>query len=230
MARNWGIHGRLTHCSEQSFKIPLDVHELDDHEHLREITITKLTTTEPTFSGYGDIMKTLFATLICMAFNLPALAEEGMTNHAQSLSVINDDTRQLVNYPPEVRAHALANMRGHLKALADIMDAVANARYAEAADIADNRLGMNSAGAAGCQPKDMKMTQMSKTSHLDHQMQQLMPEEMRVLGQNMHRAANEFSVKARDADKNILYITEANLALAKIARQCVACHENFRMQ
>lgn len=174
-------------------------------------------------------MKTIFAILICMVINLPALAED-VTNHTHPLSVINDDSRQLVNYPPEVRAHALANMRGHLKALADIMNAVANAHYAEAADIADNQLGMNSSAAAGCQPKDMKMMQMPKTSHLDHQMQQLMPEEMRVLGQNMHRAANEFAVKARDADKNIQNVTEANMALAKIARQCVACHENFRMQ
>ena len=170
-------------------------------------------------------MKTLSAILICMLVNLPALAED-MTNHTQP--VINDDNRQLVDYPPEVRAHALANMRGHLKALADIMDAVANAHYAEAADIADNRLGMNSSAAAGCQPKDMRM--MPQTSHLDHQMQQLMPEKMRALGQNMHRAANEFAVKARDADKDIQNVTAANVALAKIARQCVACHESFRMQ
>ncbi|WP_283742974.1 hypothetical protein [Sideroxydans sp. CL21] len=174
-------------------------------------------------------MKTLFAILICTVVNFPALAED-MTSHTQPLSVINDDSRQLVNYPPDVKAHALANMRGHLKALADIMDAVANAHYAVAADIADNRLGMNSSAAVGCQPKDMKMMQMSKTYHLDYQMQQLMPEEMRVLGQNMHRAANEFAVKARDADKNIQSITEANMALTKIARQCVACHESFRMQ
>jgi hypothetical protein len=200
----------------------LKIHDIQE-------TIAKLTTIEPTFSVYGDIMKTLFAILICTVVNFPALAED-MTNHTQTLSVINDDSRQLVNYPPDVKAHALANMRGHLKALADIMDAVATAHYAEAADIADNRLGMNSSAAAGCQPKDMKMMQMSNTSHLDHQMQQLMPEEMRVLGQNMHRAANEFAVKARDADKNFQNITEANMALAKIARQCVACHASFRMQ
>lgn len=174
-------------------------------------------------------MKTLSAMLICMVVTLPAHAED-TTIHTQPLSVINDDSRQLVNYPPEVRAHALANMRGHLKAMAEIMDAVASAHYAEAADIADNRLGMNSSASAGCQPKDMKVMQMSKTSHLDHQMQQLMPEEMRVLGQNMHRAANEFAVKARDADKNIQFVTAANMALANIARQCVACHDSFRMQ
>jgi len=174
-------------------------------------------------------MKIIFSLLLCMISGLPAHAEE-LTDHTQHMSVISNDSRQLLNYPPDVRAHALANMRGHLQALAEIMDAFANAKYAEAAEIADKRLGMDSPGATGCRMDGMKMMPMSETTHLDHQMSLLMPEKMRELGQNMHRAANEFADKARDADKDSKNVTAAAVALAKIAQQCVACHESYRMQ
>jgi hypothetical protein len=180
-------------------------------------------------------MKIIFCILLGMTSTLPAHAEE-FTDNAQHMSVINSDSRQLLNYPPDVRAHALANMRRHLQALAEIMDAFAKAKYAEAAEIADTRLGMDSPGAAGCRPDTMKMDMktmpmlMSESDHLNHQMALLMPEKMRELGQNMHRSANEFAVKARDADKDSKNVTVAAVALAKIAQQCVACHESYRMQ
>ena len=165
---------------------------------------------------------------LCAIFSLSAVAEEPASHTFPA----GADTRQLVNYPPEVRMHALANMRGHLQALAEIMDAFANARYAEAAGIADSRLGMESPGAAGCRMEsmDMKMTPMSEMDHLDHQMSLLMPEKMRELGQNMHRAANEFAAKARAAEKDGKNATAAAQALAKLTQQCVACHDSFRMQ
>jgi len=155
-----------------------------------------------------------------------------MSNHMQHMSIVTNDGRQLLNYPPDVRAQALANMREHLQALADIMGAFANAKYTEAADIADARLGMDSPNATGCKVEgmDMKMTSMTPTDHLNHRMAQLMPEGMRELGQNMHRSANEFAEKAREADKNSKNATVAAIALAKIAQQCVACHQSYRMQ
>ena len=57
-----------------------------------------------------------------------------------------------------------------------------------------------------------------------------MPEKMRELGQNMHKAANDFAAKARDAGTDSKKIKEAEIALAKIPQQCVACHEVYRMQ
>ncbi len=172
-------------------------------------------------------MKIYFCLLLGMICSLSARADE-LTDHMQDKSKIIQDSRQWVNYPPEVRAHTLANMRGHLRALAEIMDAFASAKYAEAADIADRRLGMSSPGAAGCRMEEIN--KMSESDHLDHQMQLLMPEKMRELGQNMHKAANEFAVKARDADKNSKDTTAAAISLARIVQQCVACHENYRMQ
>jgi len=179
----------------------------------------------------GDFMKILFCIFLSMISSLSAHAAD-LTNNTQHMSLISSDSRQLVNYSPEVRAHALANMRGHLQALAEIMDAFANTKYTEAAEIAEKRLGMDSPGAAGCRMDgmDMKIMPMSEPTHLDHQMSLLMPEKMRELGQNMHTAANEFAVKARDADKNSKNVTAAAVTLAKIAQQCVACHESYRMQ
>jgi hypothetical protein len=178
-------------------------------------------------------MKAFISWMVCMIITLPAQAEEFM-DHAQHMSAVNHDSRQLLNYPPDVRTHALANMRAHLQTLADIMEAFANAKYAEAADIADTRLGMDSPGAAGCRPEemkmDMKMSRVTEADHLNHQMGLLMPEGMRVLGQNMHKSANEFAVKAREAAKDSNNVPAAAIALAKIPQQCVACHDNYRMQ
>lgn len=178
-------------------------------------------------------MKNFFCILLCISCSLTAKAEEAM-NHAQHMTVFNNDSRQLLNYPPDVRTQALANMRSHLEALSEIMEAFANAKYTEAADIADRRLGMSSQGAAGCRQDSIKtgikMTLMSESDHLNHQMSLLMPEKMRELGQNMHKSANDFAVKARDAEKDNQNVALAAIALARIPRQCVACHEVYRMQ
>jgi hypothetical protein len=178
-------------------------------------------------------MKAFFSWMVCMIIALPIQAEEFM-DHAQHMNAMSYDNRQLLNYPPDVRAHALANMRAHLQTLADIMEAFANAKYEEAADIADTRLGMDSPCAVGCRPEemkmDMKMSRMAEADHLNHQMGLLMPDGMRALGQNMHKSANEFATKARDATKNSNSVSAAALALAKIPQQCVACHESYRMQ
>ncbi len=181
-------------------------------------------------------MKIFFYLLLGMIGSLSAHAEEAANHMQHNMSMIGNDSRELLHYPPDVRAHALANMRNHLQALAEIMGAFANAKYAEAAEIADTHLGMDSPGAAGCRPDTMKMDmktmpmRMSESDHLNHQMALLMPEKMQELGQNMHRSANEFAVKARDAEKDGRNVTAAAAALANIAQQCVACHESYRMQ
>lgn len=54
------------------------------------------------------------------------------------------DTRPLVELPEQMRLHMLSNMRDHLLALQQIQDALANERFDEAAQIAEERLGMTS--------------------------------------------------------------------------------------
>ncbi len=160
-----------------------------------------------------------------------AFAEEPMHHHhASEAAQPSADERQLVNYPPEVKAHALTNMRGHLQTLSAIMDALSKARYSEAADLADTRLGMNSEGAAGCrvdEPHNMS-TMASQAEHMDHMMAQYMPEDMRKLGQTMHRSANDFATVARSAAKS--GDGSAPLAaLGKVMENCAACHARYRL-
>lgn len=174
-------------------------------------------------------MKIVYCILLYLIGSFSIQAAE-VADHSARMLADGSDSRQLVDYPPAVRRHALANMRAHLQALAEIMDAFANAKYAEAAEIADKRLGMDSPNATGCRMDGAKMMSMMESSPLDQQMSLLMPEKMRELGQNMHKAANEFAAKARAADKNDKNVAEAALLLAKIPKQCVACHDGYRMK
>lgn len=53
------------------------------------------------------------------------------------------DTRQLVQFPDQLREHTLANMRDHLLALQEINDAMARGDNDNAGRIAEQRLGMS---------------------------------------------------------------------------------------
>lgn len=176
-------------------------------------------------------MKIIVWILLGLGYIFPAYAEE-LANHSEHVASTNNDNRQLVVYPPEVRAHALANMRGHLQAVAEVMNALAMSQFVKAADIAQNQLGMNSSGAAGCHMdgQDSKDMSMSESTHLDHMMSRLMPWEMKELGQNMHRSADEFAVLARNAGEHGENNTVLLGAFAKVTQQCVTCHASYRLQ
>lgn len=119
--------------------------------------------------------------------------------------------RELVELPPPMREHMLANMRDHLLAIEAITRLLAEGRYGEAADTAEERLGMD-----------------AMQTHGGHHMAPYMPEGMRALGSTMHRAASRFAMAARDAE------VDGNLAgafvgLSEVMQQCVACHGAYRV-
>jgi hypothetical protein len=123
-----------------------------------------------------------------------------------------EDLRTFVELPDELRVHMLTNMRDHLLALQQIQEALAGDEFEEAAQIAEQRLGMTSLERHGA-----------------HAVGPFMPEAMRMTGTAMHRAASQFAVTASDASAT----GEVRPALADLARvtaQCVACHEGFRVQ
>jgi len=122
------------------------------------------------------------------------------------------DTRPLVQLPEPMRLHMLANMRDHLLALQQIQDALANERFDEAAQIAEERLGMTSLELHGA-----------------HDVAPYMPKQMRTIGSGMHRAASQFAVTSGDAAATG-DVKPALAALANVTAQCVACHEGFRVQ
>jgi len=122
------------------------------------------------------------------------------------------DTRVLVELPEMMRRHMLANMRDHLRALHEIQDALARNALDEAAEIAEQRLGMTSLERHGAR-----------------HMAPYMPEEMRSIGTGMHRAASQLAMAASDAAVTG-DVKPALAALARVTAQCVACHEGFRVR
>ncbi len=122
------------------------------------------------------------------------------------------DMRQFVKFPDDMRVGTLANMRDHLLALSQIQSALATEKYADAADIAENRLGMSS----------LKL-------HGAHDAAKFMPQGMQETGTLMHRTASRFAIQAQNAAAT----GDAKPALAELGQltqACVACHAGYRIQ
>ena len=60
-----------------------------------------------------------------------------------------EDDRTPVDFPPPMQAHMLANMRDHLAALAEANTLAAAARWDDAAEVIEQRIGMSSLEAHG---------------------------------------------------------------------------------
>ena len=129
-----------------------------------------------------------------------------------SVSLAQPDLRQLVELPPMMSQHMLANMRDHLMAINAIQQALANADFDTAADVAENRLGMS-----------------SLTSHGASHMAAYMPDEMQTIGTGMHHAASQFAVIAHESavDGDM---QRALRSLSQVTQQCVACHNAYRIR
>jgi hypothetical protein len=123
-----------------------------------------------------------------------------------------DDSRQFVEMPAPMQAHMIANMRDHLAAVSEIQAALAAGKYEHAADIAESRLGMSSLAAHGA-------------AH----MAPFMPPAMQDIGTAMHRAASRFARTAQEADVTN-DLPHALGALAEVTRQCVNCHQHYRIR
>ena len=119
-----------------------------------------------------------------------------------------EDPRKLVALPPMMQEHMLANMRDHLAALTEILAMMAAEDWDGAARTAEIRLGMSSLEAHGA-------------SH----MAQFMPEGMRAVGTDMHRAASRFALKVQEAEP-----LPAMEALSEVTASCVACHSAYRIR
>ena len=128
-----------------------------------------------------------------------------------TLVPVQADDRQKVEFPPMMREHMLANMRDHLLALQEITAYLASGAYDQAAEVAENRLGMSSLDAHGA-------------AH----MAEFMPDAMAAIGTGMHRAASRFAISASDAEIEG-GLAKAFGALSEVMQQCVACHAAFRV-
>jgi hypothetical protein len=123
----------------------------------------------------------------------------------------DEDNRQLVEFPAQMRRHMLSNMRDHLQSISEIQQALSSGHFDKAADIAESRLGMSSLAAHGA-------------SH----MAKFMPDKMQTIGTEMHRSASRFAVIAQESAV-AGDVKPALDGLAKITQNCVACHAAFRV-
>ncbi len=122
-----------------------------------------------------------------------------------------NDARVLVQIPAPLRAHMLSNMRIHVSALNDILEALATKQEDKAAHIAEWQLGLSSLKA-----------------HQAKELGKYMPAEMRAIGWAMHSAASRFALEAQNAGVTG-DLRPALAALAKVTAQCTACHAGYRV-
>jgi cytochrome c556 len=120
------------------------------------------------------------------------------------------DSRQRVEFPEMMRQHMLANMRDHLMAITEIQHALSSGAFNQAAEIAENRIGMS-----------------SLKSHGAAHMAPFMPKQMQEIGTEMHRLASQFAAIAQESavDGDV---KRAVGALALVTKQCVTCHTAYR--
>lgn len=122
------------------------------------------------------------------------------------------DTRELVQLPPNLASHLLANMRDHLLALEEMQRALSRGEFDKAAKIAEERLGMTSLSLHGA-----------------HEVAKFMPQGMRDAGSGMHRAASRFAIIAQDSAVTG-DLKPALEAMAAIMSQCSGCHAGYRVK
>ncbi len=130
-------------------------------------------------------------------------------------SALAQDRRELVRLPEPMQEHMLGNMRDHLSTLNDIIGDVANAKYDEAAKVAEERLGMSSLAA-----------------HVAAHMAPFMPQPMQDIGTSMHHAASRLVIVLQDAavSPGEQSTRDVNRALHDVTAACTACHANYRIR
>ena len=144
------------------------------------------------------VLPVLFA-MLCAVLPAPTFAADA-------------DLRQFVEMAPAARATLRAEMLDNQLALHQIIGALAEGKYAEAAEIAEKELGI---GAMG---KHRKLPANARPG-------MFMPDEMHALGRASHVAASDFAKVATAGNP----ATALN-ALQGITGICVACHRSYRTQ
>lgn len=166
-------------------------------------------------------------------FGAAAIAGDDTDDHGAHMKQMNmehmkmspkRDTRQEVDLPAPMRAHMLANMRGHAESVAEILAALGKGDGAGAAKIADTRLGMASSGAAACKPN----AKSGELGDMPAMMAHHMPDEMRALGLTMHEQASKFAQEAAKIGPGG-DMRPALAELSQVVQACNACHATYRL-
>jgi cytochrome c556 len=125
------------------------------------------------------------------------------------------DSRQLVQMPAEARAELRAEMLDFQTALHLIVSALGEGKLADAADTAEQQIGLSAMGRHRNAPANAR-----PGMH--------MPSEMHAIARGMHGAASDFAKAARAAKPGDT--AKAWAALSTVTGACVACHRSYRTQ
>lgn len=153
----------------------------------------------------------LMATVTPLSFGQSSPSAEHRHDHATNKTT-QVAKPALVHFPKQLRDHTLSNMRDHLSVIAAIQGYLAAHRFDNAAEIAEQRLGMSS----------LKL-------HGAHEVAKYMPKGMQEAGSAMHRAASRFALAAQESAVN-KEMEKPLAALATLTQMCVACHAGYRLQ
>ena len=125
------------------------------------------------------------------------------------------DVRELVRLPEPMQEHMLGNMRDHLATVNEIIGDIADAKFDEAARLAEQRLGMSSLA-------------LHDAAH----MAPFMPKPMQDLGTSMHHAASCLVIVLQDAaiSPTADSMRDVNRALHEVTTTCTACHASYRIR
>jgi len=152
-----------------------------------------------------------------------------------------EDTREAIVLPDQVKEQFRAEMREDMARLDEIIAALAEGAFGEAADVADINLTLGHKmwrrmAAEGATMKEIvaareEMRQQGMLGKGLHGIGRFMPEHFRAMGVTMHEAAEEFATNARKAAKPPTAEDYARVLenLQAMTGVCRACHETFRV-
>jgi len=126
-----------------------------------------------------------------------------------------EDTRIMVKLPSDIEKKMLVNMRDHIGALDDIIQAVQAGEYDEAQEVAESRLGWSSLVRRG-----------------DQEVANHWAKPMQKMADQMYRSASDFVIVAQNAsveDSKESY-QKVLSALGEITAACRGCHQTYRVR
>ncbi|MCW9002061.1 MAG: cytochrome c [Rhodospirillales bacterium] len=161
-----------------------------------------------------------------------------------------EDVRQGIKLDPQIKEQFLAEMRGHMASLDDIVAAISTGDFAEAAQVADIRLdyGHRMWGAMeeeGATPEQIAaMKERMKSAGMGPGRGQgmgmgggmgfgrYMPPEFRQMGFSMHDASQKLVAALKASAKPPVANDYANVlsALSELTGSCRGCHDAFRIE
>lgn len=145
------------------------------------------------------LLSVVFMLLVNGAWAAADLVPAGPHNHDTGIA----DVRVSLNLSPQMKQHQLANMRGHVETVKNIVGLMAQQQWDRAADLAHAQLGLT--------PEMRAMCEMSDNAQFTR------------LGLAFHNSGDLLGDALRSKDATV-----ALNALNQTLQFCVDCHAAFR--